>query len=150
MGWNWGGDSTRSQRWGTNVTLPGYFTDSNNVSYLATAFNPSLGPNVASATLGDSGSGLFQEISGTWELAGIYTDVDTAGASYYADSPNNLSGMDYSYAVQIEPYSQQIEAAIPEPGTFVLLGVGWAGLVFFARRRLKQARPASYIRPRVL
>ena len=137
VGWTWGGDSTRAERWGTNVTLSGYYSGSDNVQYLATAFNPSLGANVASATLGDSGSGLFQLVSGTWELAGIYTDVDTPNASYYADSPNNLSGMDNSYAVEVEPYSAQIEAAIPEPGSYALAGIGGAVVAVFARRRMK-------------
>lgn len=134
-GWNWGDDSTRTQRWGTNVTLSTYATDSNSVLYLQTAFNIGLGVNTASATEGDSGSALFQKFGSTWTLAGLYDAVDTFGASYYAGSPNNSSGMDYSYATKIEPYSAQITADIPEPGSIALLGLGAAAFASGARRR---------------
>ncbi len=138
VGWNWGGGSTRAQRWGTNVTLSTYFSDSNSVAFLGTAFNPTLGANVASASLGDSGSGLFQNFSGTWELAGVYDGVDgTTTTSYYADSPNETNGMDNSYAIEIEPYSAQIEADIPEPGSVALAEVGAVALIWCVRRRRK-------------
>lgn len=143
-GWTWGDDSTRAQRWGSNVTLS-TLALSDGVLYLQTAFDPTLGANVASASLGDSGSALFQEFSGTWKLAGVYVGVDTPGASYYAGSPNNLSGMDYSYAIEMKPYSDTIIAAIPEPGSVALMGIGAAALVWLARRRR-----SNHIRPRSL
>jgi hypothetical protein len=139
-GFNWAGDTTYAERWGTNVTLSTYFTDSNSVLFLGTAYDLSLGVNVASASLGDSGSALFENFGGTWELAGIWDSVDTNGASYYADSPNNISGKDYSYAVEIEPYAAQIEADIPEPGSLALVGFGTVAVGFFAQRRRFVAR----------
>lgn len=139
-GWTWGDDSTRAQRWGSNVTLS-TLALSGGVLYLQTAFDSGLGSNVASATLGDSGSALFQNFGGTWKLAGIYVGLDpgAGGASYYAGSPNNLSGMDYSYAIEIKPYSDAILADIPEPGSVALLGSGAAALVWHARWRRKRS-----------
>ena len=78
QGWNWGGDSTRAQRWGTNKTLStpvsavysGYSYEA-----LATSFNRSLGSDTSEITIGDSGSALFQQFGGVWKLAGLTTTV---------------------------------------------------------------------------
>lgn len=78
QGWNWGGDSTRAQRWGTNKTLStpvsavysGYRYEA-----LATSFNRSLGSDTSEITIGDSGSALFQQFGGVWKLAGLTTSV---------------------------------------------------------------------------
>lgn len=143
VGFTWGDDTTYAERWGTNVTLGTYFYDANNVAFLGTAFNINLGVNTASASLGDSGSALFENFSGTWELAGIWDAVDgTTPTSYYADSPNEADGMDNSYAIEIEPYSAQIQADIPEPASVALLGLGAAALAVYARRRRRFARAA--------
>ena len=135
VGWTWSSDnSTRVERWGTNVTLGTYYV-TGGVNYLQTAFNTSLGPNVASGANGDSGSGLFEYIGGTWTLAGILDGVDTDGASYYGNSPNNLSGEDYTYSVEVSQYSQQIQADIPEPRTIALLSLGLPLLWLYRRAR---------------
>ena len=70
--------STRAQRWGTNKTLStvvsavysGYSYEA-----LETSFNRALGSNTSEITLGDSGSGLFQQFAGVWKLSGITTTV---------------------------------------------------------------------------
>ena len=93
QGWNWGGDSTRAQRWGTNKTLStaisavysGYSYEA-----LETSFNRSLGSDTSEITIGDSGSALFQQFGGVWKLAGITTTVlqyQASAALYDGQSP---------------------------------------------------------------
>jgi hypothetical protein len=67
----------------------------------------------------------------------------TTPTSYYADGTNEPDGMDYSYAVEIEPYSAQIQADIPEPASVTLLGLGAGSLAFYVRRRRQFARALS-------
>ena len=90
QGWDWGDDSTRAQRWGTNKTIS--TVDSavyNGYSYdvLETIFkHPFSGSsNVAEITLGDSGSGLFQQIDTVWKLSGIAT-VTLQGVPFHAST----------------------------------------------------------------
>jgi len=96
-GWQWGDDSTKTKRWGTNTTqgstaAVSYLTYSYNATY--TLFNASsnvnqTGQTEASAAMSDSGGGLFQQFSGTWKLAGLLTlanyeaGIYTGGASLY-------------------------------------------------------------------
>ena len=82
QGWNWGDNSTRAQRWGTNKTLSSsvsaaYSDNTYAYSYeaLDTSFRRSLGSNTAEITLGDSGSGLFQKFGAIWKLSGLATTV---------------------------------------------------------------------------
>ena len=77
-GWNWGNDSTRAQRWGTNKTgVAAVSAVYSGYSYeaLETTFNRSLGSDTSEITLGDSGGGLFQQFAGVWKLSGITTTV---------------------------------------------------------------------------
>jgi hypothetical protein len=140
VGWNWAG-GTYAERWGTNLTLSTLALGDSSI-LLQTAFNPSLGPNAAAGSLGDSGSGLFEFLDGQWKLAGITVGVDTSGASYYADSPqtdnpDNTSGMDYTYEVDINQYLPQINAivAVPEPGSLSLWCAGLPLLWIYRRVR---------------
>lgn len=96
-GWQWGDDSTKTKRWGTNTTQGStaaisYLTYSYNAAY--TLFNASAnvnqaGQTEASAATSDSGGGLFQQFSGTWKLAGLLTlanyeaGIYTGGAALY-------------------------------------------------------------------
>ena len=78
QGWYWGDDSTRAERWGTNKTLSTAVTATySGYSYeaLETSFKRSLGSNTSEITLGDSGSGLFQQFAGVWKLSGLTTTV---------------------------------------------------------------------------
>ena len=79
QGWNWGDNSTRAQRWGTNRTLSTAVSavyDGYSYEALQTSFRRSLGSNDTSEiTLGDSGSALFQQISGVWKLSGLTTSA---------------------------------------------------------------------------
>ena len=94
QGWNWGDDTTRAQRWGTNKTLSStvsaaYSDNTYSYSYeaLETSFKrPFSGSsNVAEITLGDSGSGLFQQIDAVWKLSGIAT-VTLQGEPFHAST----------------------------------------------------------------
>ena len=93
QGWYWGDDTTRALRWGTNKTLS--YTVSpvySGYSYeaLETSFKRSLGSTTSEITLGDSGSGLFQQIAGVWKLSGITTTVlqyQASAALYDGQSP---------------------------------------------------------------
>ncbi|MCX6968682.1 MAG: hypothetical protein NTV93_00820 [Verrucomicrobia bacterium] len=105
QGWNWGDDASRAFRWGTNTTslftsAMTYAVGNTTMGYtaLSVAFNSSKGPSEATATLGDSGSALFQSSSGTWALSGITTVVSTLNSSKYFPS-------DTAYFVRLREYS---------------------------------------------
>jgi len=93
QGWNWGDDSTRAFRWGTNTTSLSTWAmtytvggTAMNYTALGVTLNSNKGANEATATLGDSGSALFQSLSGTWTLCGITTVVSTLNSSEYNPS----------------------------------------------------------------
>ncbi len=86
-GWNWGDDSTRALRWGTGKTLTSAVSAIYS-GYSYEALETSFKRTVADAseiTLGDSGSGLFQQFAGVWKLAGVTTSVKQyqPGAALY-------------------------------------------------------------------
>jgi len=130
QGWTWGTSATAAERWGRNWTFNTNYTfvDNPNV-YLATAFDRTLfasplsyNNDVFSLTLGDSGGGLFQYVSGQWMLAGIGTNVSVNGSSYY--DRNAVSGGDQpdnSFFVSMPAQSQYVTATIPEPSAMALL-----------------------------
>lgn len=80
--------------------------------------------NNAKLISGDSGGGNFINVSGSWQLAGINEAVDTGSTSYF---------------VQLDFYQAQIKsvmAAVPEPCTWALLGLGLCAIGFtFMRNR---------------
>ncbi|MEI8310832.1 MAG: hypothetical protein WCH98_08760 [Verrucomicrobiota bacterium] len=103
QGWNWGDDSTRAFRWGTNTTsfLPStmtYLVGSTSMNYTALSVVFNKFPTEAAATLGDSGSALFQSLSGTWTLCGTTTVVSTLNSSSYSPA-------DTAYFVRLREYS---------------------------------------------
>ena len=112
QGWNWGDDTTRAERWGTNATLsspvPAVYSG---YSYeaLQTSFNRSLGSNTSEITTGDSGGGLFQQFGGVWKLSGITTTVlqyQTSAALYDGQYPFPMSDQpDAADFVRLEKYA---------------------------------------------
>jgi len=125
QGWNWGGDATNKQRWGTNqVQWSGTFSG---YQALATWFSPNRGNTEYSATLRDSGSPIFQLHNGKWQLVGITTSVQIMNQSLY--SPEQ-----YTVTVRISEYQDEILAIIPEPSTFWLALLGMGYLLHLRRR----------------
>lgn len=133
QGWNWGGTLTISKRWGTTET-----NSTTTDGMLRSDFNTAYGTNSASLTLGDSGSGLFQNQGGTWVLAGMSVDVETANASYYNKGAADPADPDWSGYVRVSTYASAIQNAIPEPSPAGLVLLGLA--VAFARARRKRSR----------
>jgi len=117
-GWQWGDDSTKAKRWGTNTTQ----STTMQLSYLAYSYNATYtlfnagrvnltGQTEASAAMSDSGGGLFQQFAGTWKLAGLLTlaNYDTGlypnGAALY--DPATL-GTYASYAVRMKDIANKL------------------------------------------
>ncbi len=137
----WGNATTGAKRWGINrlndsLTIP-YGSGSYNATRTILGandgpggvFNPDgVGDDEAAAALNDSGSGLFQNISGTWYLVGLTTSVSTFGSSYFSDDslshPADDPG-DGNFFVRISSYKSDIVALIPEPDALALLVVGF-------------------------
>ena len=120
QGWNWGDDTTRLFRWGTNTTsgvtsAMAYNVGNTAMSYTAlrVVFNSSQGANEATATLGDSGSALFQSSSGTWALSGITTVVSTANSSKYfpSDSTYFVRLREYSWVLRYDAWKEKYSIA---------------------------------------
>jgi len=138
----WGDNSTIAKRWGLN-TPRGLVTLSTGVESYAglytvlgseTGSPAGLGASEAGATLYDSGSGLFQNLGGTWYLIGLTVGVDTAGTSNFGNDKSSDPNGDLNYFVRVGTYSSAILAIIPEPSAAALLAGGiW---VIFRRRRI--------------
>ncbi len=137
----WGDATTSDKRWGVNAprstTTLAYSNAGTNYSYQTLVTyagttnapipsNRGLGDSEASATLYDSGSGLFQNIGGDWYLIGLTTAVETNGTSNYGN--DSSSGGDANYFARISTYDQQITALIPEPSIVSLLALATAGI----------------------
>ncbi len=96
-GWNWGANSTKAFRWGTNETDGARETLTYSVGVpmnylgLRVYFNSNAGASEAAGSVGDSGSALFQNFSGTWTLSGLTTTVSENGSSRY-DRNTIISG----------------------------------------------------------
>lgn len=128
----WGNASTSAKRWGLNEpkALANIAFGSGSYEAIVTyaggtgaSFNPDgLGDAEASATLYDSGSGLFQEISGQWYLIGLTTEVDQLNTTSFGNDQTAVPHGDGNYFVRISTYDQQITALIPEPSTLGILG----------------------------
>jgi hypothetical protein len=144
----WGADATAAKRWGLNAVEDGVLIGYQSGSYqglrtvaggndgAGTTYVPDgLGDSEAALTLYDSGSGLFQNISGTWYLVGVGTNVETALTSVFGDDLVGGAGFgDDAYFVRISSYDAQILSAIPEPGTPFLFGMGLLVMGWLRRR----------------
>jgi hypothetical protein len=139
QGWNWNlAENPRIERWGLNHTRPTYYTDGS-LSYLTTEFNSTGGADEAAVTLGDSGGGLFINVSGTWKLAGITSATDTLNQSLYDnDTMTGGDQPDWNYFVPVRLYESQIQSqtSIPEPSTLLLIVSGVAMLAYRRPRLL--------------
>ncbi len=140
----WGDTSTIAKRWGLNTPL-GLVTLSTGVGSYAgfytvlgseTGSPAGLGASEAAATLDDSGSGLFQQIGGTWYLIGLTVGVDTFGTSTFGNDQSANPNGDGNYFVRVGTYSSQIVSIIPEPSAAGLLAGGIG--VLFRRRRISR------------
>jgi hypothetical protein len=141
--WDDVGRTTVAKRWGLNtpeslvnisygtgsyqaiVTTLGYFDEN----------RPDNGANEAAVTLLDSGSGLFQFLSGEWQLIGLTTGVENGSypnSTFETDGTGNEIGTD-NYFARISPFVTQINALVPEPSTLLL--VSPALLLLLRRRR---------------
>ena len=142
----WGDASMIAKRWGLNtprglVTLA---SGSGSGSYAglytvlgSEAGSPAgLGANEAAATLDDSGSGLFQNLGGTWYLIGLTTGVDTFGSSNFGNDQSANPNGDWNDFVRVGTYSSAIQAIIPEPSAAALLAGGILGVL--VRRRISR------------
>lgn len=119
--WGTAEPSTRAKRFGTNQ--PNSFTTIFSGSYgsetIITSLGSLAGPDEAALTSLDSGSGMFQNIGGSWFLTGIGAYVTTDGSSTFGNNlpPDNaLATGDFNAFIRISRYATAVSAAIPEPG----------------------------------
>jgi autotransporter-associated beta strand protein len=118
QGWNYGDDTTRLERWGTNTTMGSYYVDPvSGITYLETAFDSSVGGTEAQLTSGDSGGGLFIKYGNTWTLAAINDSVSgTNGEALYNENPTTPAVPDDSYFVAASLYTGLIDSVIGAAG----------------------------------
>lgn len=94
---------------------------------------------------GDSGGPLFLFISGVYYIAGIQSfsaNVQDGNGVTLFDIDNAVNGTygEWGGATRVSTYQSWINSitgvntAVPEPGTFVLAGLGFAGLLWHRRR----------------
>jgi hypothetical protein len=97
--------------------------------------NPGLGGSEATTFPGDSGMGYLKEVNGEFQLLGVHSGITDA------DDLNEYGAI--SFGVNVQTYKDWIEAkGIPEPSTFVLLGLGGLGLIFHRSRLSARTRAA--------
>lgn len=139
--------SSRARRWGTNATSAlaplEYSFGGFDYSYtsIATILGASTSTTEAALTVYDSGSALFQNISGTWTLVGVAVTVEIDGSSTFAtDNPflTRPPRGDANFFVPVGEYSGEINAVIPEPAS-VGLGLAGAAAAVVALRRRRSA-----------
>lgn len=147
----WGDSSTIARRWGTNVprTLSSISYDSYAyTAIVSVAGNPSdspggVGSDEAALTVFDSGSAMFQSISGQWYLIGVASAVEQqAGANtstFGIDATSGTGRGDRNFHVSVATYRTQILAAVPEPSALWLIAPAALALTFL-RRRSGQAK----------
>jgi hypothetical protein len=124
----WGSSSTIAKRWGTNdveviqsITTGG---PGGPYSYtaLVTILGNSEGENEAALVYYDSGSPLFQTVSGSYFLTAIATAVENYDKSTFgADDTSSSSRGDANFFVPVSPYRDAILAVIPEPSSWGLV-----------------------------
>ena len=142
LGYDWTAITTRPKLWGTNTTIAIDPNQGGTMSF-ATLFNNNAGLNEATFADKDSGSGVFINNAGGWELAGvafgIYQVPSDARLPKDAGTNNLYSNSVYgdaSYMVDLSYYRNDIIAAIPEPTSMLLMTLGAAALATRRRRRV--------------
>ena len=146
----WGNTSsldTVAKRWGTNVPRQlssisggGYtYNALISVAGASTGTPAGLGNSEASISLIDSGSAMFQNISGAWRLIGVGTAVEqqSGGSTTTFGNDAVTGGGDENYHVQISSYRTQILGIIPEPASISLL-LATAGCALLVVRRSRR------------
>lgn len=125
--WEWSNLlATVAKRWGTNsvvaaVNLTDPFMPSNSYVALQTSLNTTAGNDEAASVNRDSGSALFQRISGQWVLSGLATVV-TSQNNPPLSSTFNVGTGDSNFYVRISSYASTINNLLPDLSTFA----GWA------------------------
>ncbi len=135
-GFDWTSTSTRPKLWGNNdISAVGLTV--NGTSAFRAIFQDNGDPNQATFADKDSGSGVFIDNGGVWELAGMafaIGQVDPLPPRDRNDFSSSVYG-DTSAMVDLTQYRDAIYAAIPEPASVALLAAGGAALLFRGRRR---------------
>jgi hypothetical protein len=140
----WGNATTEAKRWGENVprglaVIPhgsGNFTAITTVLGGGEDFDPTgLGANEAAVTVNDSGAGLFQNISGTWYLIGVATNVQAFGNSTFGNDTTSTPRGHYNYFARISEYDHLITGLVPEPSPLALSALAAAASLLSLRRR---------------
>jgi len=143
----WGALDTVAKRWGVNVPRQlvtvgggGYnYTAIETIAGASTGDPAGLGNSEAGLTLMDSGSAMFQYISGSWRLIGVGTTVQQLDTTVFGNDQVSGSKGDSFYHASISTYRTQILGIIPEPAPVsLLLGAAGFGVFLFLRR----SRPA--------
>ena len=129
-GYKYAAGSTK--RWGSN-TVEGSIASVNDGFGLTDMFYTDF-DNVSGEAQGatyDSGGGVFTGTTNNWLLSGIMLTVGT-----YNNQPADTAVFgDVTYVADLSAYRDQINQAIPEPATGVLLA--GIGLVFGVIKRLR-------------
>lgn len=143
---NWSNSlSTSAKRWGLNrpATIINDSYTHSLINYeqesILTVLGDSttgLGANEAAAITHDSGSGMFQQISGEWYMIGLATRVEVANVSTFGD--DNIASLDrgdVNFFIRMGTYEDDIMAIVPEPSTTVVTGL-FAVLALMRRQRV--------------
>ncbi len=148
-GYIWG--SSQIVRWGTNVVQDNNLGLLSGTTTFSTIFNDTSNPNEASASLGDSGGGVFIKNGSLWELTGIMLAVgvwDGTGGAGYGDSfvgqPSNTSlyqvvdtgfpdAGSATFSAELSNYRSAIMAAIPEPSVNALVLLSLLAVIIIRR-----------------
>lgn len=126
-------------RWGTNEISDNDFdfvVPEGDVEGMLISFNEGATSDEAQASTGDSGGAIFYKNTDTnaWELSGIM--ITTANPTSWSNVPgaHGIYGQ-ATLVADLSVYRDQIVAAVPEPTTALLMGMGLPALWMIARRR---------------